>query len=134
MFFSELVVIESISQAIQADRFRELIADSAPDLFSFSFSSLEVIFLDTRGTKLLQALKSTPQKFQAAMLILDSALSLLISQYQALYDGRIAVEVAFMGVTAYERVHAANANTPLKQNAYAQLQPYITDKVTLYVA
>jgi len=115
LFFSELIMIDSISRSMQLNQFRELIADSNPDLFSFSFSSLK-------------GLKSDSQKFVAALLILDSVISQLISNYQSLYDGRIAVEVAFMGVTAYQLAHDSNTHAALKQDVYNKLSNYITDK------
>jgi len=114
-FFSEIAMIDSISQALQTSTFRNLIIDSIPDLFSFSFSTVKTF-------------KSDVNKFKAAMLLLDGTLSQLINDYQTLYEGRIAVEIAFMGETAYESIHNANLNSKLKVDTFNKISAFILNK------
>jgi len=107
LFFSELELIESLIDSLKTSELKSLVDDSIPDLFSFSFSSLE---------------KLDSKKAAVALLILDSVLSQVISEYQNLYNGKAAVEIAFMGTSSYDSVRKSNLKSEFKTSVYDALK------------
>jgi len=112
-FFAELNMAQAIIRSVRTN-LKESVEDNAPDMYTFAFSSI-------KGLQAKYGVNS--QNVKAAILLLDGVVSQIAADMKDLY-GRVAVEVAFMGVPAYTRIQKniafeqfkADIHTVLKSN------------------
>jgi len=113
MFFSEIVLAQSIVSSLNDVNTIALVNDANPDLFTFAFSSVKA---------LERLYGSDSAQVKAAVLILDGVIAKLAADLKTLY-GRVAVEVAFMGVPAYTRIQHSAEFQQFKTDVYNALKP-----------
>lgn len=117
LLFAELELVHSIVASLQSPAMKVLVDDSVPDLFTFAFSAI-------KGLQARYGKDST--QVTAALLILDGTLSKAVSDFKILY-GRVAVEIAFVGVPAYTKVQES-ASAQTKADVYSVIKTQIKNK------
>jgi len=84
--------------------------DNVPDLFSFSFSTLNAI---------KQNNGEDSSKFIAAVQLLDETLLEVYHKLSSIYSGKMSLEVVFLGTPAYEKMAQ---NKELKNRVFSLLK------------
>jgi len=110
-FLAEIEFLRNMAKQLeQNEKYVPLTMDNVPDLFSFSFSTLNAI---------KQNNGEDSSKFIAAVQLLDETLLEVYHKLSSIYSGKMSLEVVFLGTPAYEKMAQ---NKELKNRVFSLLK------------
>jgi len=114
-FLAEIAFLKNMVQQLQDNEIYATFAkDHVPDLLSFSFASLK-------------ALKNSGSpKFTAAVQMLDDTILEVFGKLSAIYEGKVSLEVFFLGTPAYEKIAQ---DTQLKNQLFSLLKDNVNKQI-----
>jgi len=93
-FLAELEFLQNMVQQLQENEiYSQFTKDNIPDLFSFCFASLKALKQN-----------SDSAKFSFAVQLIDQTLIQVYHKLSTIYDGKISLEVVFLGTPAFEKL------------------------------